>query len=251
MAHKYPIVQFNAPTSFIIAGDQTDVFKSASSGVATSFEVFDTIGLNGKFAVFASAYDAFNDQTTVMISGTTLAGSPGIGYITNSSVYKLTTPEEDEIIIVDAKEFDTTTSLEFVGRSSAGWGETIQQNILNLLCNFSSPTPPNNPVNGQLWFDENSDTLKIWVGTWQILNQSPSNASQIGSYTFVQSVPNDTWNIVHNLNSTNLVYNVYVDIAGTLTPIMPSSATFINDDTLRITFSSPRTGKIAIIRAAN
>lgn len=250
MARKYQIVQFSAPSTFIVSGDQSDVFKSAGAGVATAFEVFGTSGLNGSYSVFSSLYNALNDETSVMVSAA-LAGTPNGGYITNSSVYKLTTPEEDEIIIVDAKEFDVTTSLEFVGRSSAGWGETIQQNILSILCNFSSPTPPNNPVNGQLWFDESSDTLKVWVGSWQVLNQSPSNSSQIGSFTFIQPTPDTTWNIVHNLNSTNLVYNIYVDVAGTLTPIMPSTVTFVNDNTLQITFSAPRSGKIAIIRAAN
>lgn len=255
MATKYQLtnVVIGTPGSFSINGDHTNVFKIASTGQpATTFEVKDTSGLNGTYAVFAAGYNLGTNKTEIMVNGVVPSGTIDAGYITNCSVYRLSTPENDEVIIVDVKEEDTTTSLNFVGRSSAGWGETIQQNILSLLCNFSSPTSPVNPVKGQLWFDESSTTLKIWINSWEVLNQSASNPTQIGSHTHNQAVSSDTWVVNHGLNSTNLVFTTLVDTGGgVLKPIMPSDVNFVTNNQLEIIFSVPKTGKVSIIRAVS
>ncbi len=255
MAAKYQLsnVILGSPGTFIINGDQTTVFKPSASGQpATSFEVKNTSGLNGQYSVFASGYNAGTNKTEIMVNGTIPSGTIDSGFITNSSVYRLTTPEEDEVIIVDVKEEDVTTSLNFVGRSSAGWGETVQQNLLSMLCHFSSPTPPSNPVRGQLWFDETSNMLKIWITNWETVNQVASDPSQLGSFVFNQVTPSAIWSINHDLSSTNLVFTVIVDNgAGVLKPIMPSDVTFTDANNMEIVFSSPKIGKISIIRAAS
>ena len=257
MAKKYPIVAatIGNPGKFLISGDFTNVFKPAnpSTGMpATSFDVVNTSGFDGKFDVLSSLYNASTNRTEITIQTSLFAGTVGQGFITNTSVYFLTTPENDETIVVDFQELDETTSLQFIGRHSSGWGETVQQNILNLLCNFSSPNPPPNPVRGQLWFDESSSLLKIFIGGWQTLNQIASDPSQIGSITHFQSTPSTTWTITHNLNSINLVFNVIVDLGGgVMKPILPADVTFTSSNVLTLTFSTPRSGRCAIIRAAS
>ena len=60
------------------------------------------------------------------------------------------------------------TSLSLVGKNYPNYGEKIAQNFLNLLENFSSPLPPENPIEGQLWYDTsdpNSKVLRIMDGT--------------------------------------------------------------------------------------
>ena len=54
------------------------------------------------------------------------------------------------------------TSLEFVGQGyNAGYGRAIAQDFLKLLENFSSPNPPVNPIEGQLWYDTSNPGRKI------------------------------------------------------------------------------------------
>lgn len=60
------------------------------------------------------------------------------------------------------------TSLSFVGKNYPNYGEKIAQNFLSLLENFSGPLPPENPIEGQLWYDTsdpNNKVLRIMDGT--------------------------------------------------------------------------------------
>jgi hypothetical protein len=60
------------------------------------------------------------------------------------------------------------TSLSLVGRGYPNYGEKYAQNFLSLLENFSGPIPPENPIQGQLWYDTsdpNRKTLRIMDGS--------------------------------------------------------------------------------------
>lgn len=61
----------------------------------------------------------------------------------------------------------TDTSLTFPGRNVTGYGQIIAENFLHLLENFASATQPVNPVEGQLWYDTETSTLKLFDNvTW-------------------------------------------------------------------------------------
>lgn len=53
------------------------------------------------------------------------------------------------------------TSLNLVGRGYPAYGEKIAENFLHLLENFSSPVPPENPIEGQLWYDTSNPRRKV------------------------------------------------------------------------------------------
>jgi hypothetical protein len=60
------------------------------------------------------------------------------------------------------------TSLSLVGRGYPNYGLKIAENFLHLLENFSSPLPPENPIEGQLWYDTSdpyNKVLRIMDGT--------------------------------------------------------------------------------------
>jgi microcystin-dependent protein len=63
---------------------------------------------------------------------------------------------------------NTDTSLSFPGRNVTGYGQTIAEDLLHLLENFSSANAPVAPIQGQLWYDSLNGYLKLWDGTtWQ------------------------------------------------------------------------------------
>jgi len=60
------------------------------------------------------------------------------------------------------------TSLKLVGRGYPNYGEAYAENFLHLLENFSGPIPPENPIEGQLWYDtsnKNRKVLRVMDGT--------------------------------------------------------------------------------------
>lgn len=69
-------------------------------------------------------------------------------------------------ITVDEGTVNTETSLTMTGRNFADYGEIVNTNFLHLLENFANNVSPENPVEGQLWYDttEGVDQLKIYDG---------------------------------------------------------------------------------------
>jgi len=67
-------------------------------------------------------------------------------------------------------EVDTSTGLNLIGRSYAGYGELLADNFVHLLENFANDTPPPNPLEGQLWYDTTNTTLKFWYVAANALN---------------------------------------------------------------------------------
>jgi len=55
----------------------------------------------------------------------------------------------------------TSTSLGLPGRNYAGYGQTLNQNLVKLIEHFANDTPPPNPLKGQLWFNTNNGTLNV------------------------------------------------------------------------------------------
>ena len=73
-------------------------------------------------------------------------------------------------ITVYDNTYNTDTSIVFPGRNVSGYGQAIAENLLALLENFSSSTPPPNPVEGQIWFNnqEGVSSLLVWDGnSWK------------------------------------------------------------------------------------
>ena len=75
-------------------------------------------------------------------------------------------------IINDGTIDNTSTSLVLHGKKYKDWGENVNENFVKLLENFSNSSPPPNPLNGQLWYDSSTNTLKIYdasISSWKNL----------------------------------------------------------------------------------
>jgi len=81
---------------------------------------------------------------------------------------------------------NTQTDLSFIGKGYAGYGESIAENFLQLLENFSNTSAPTKPISGQLWWDSTNSKLQVYNGTaWQTAggsapyqSEAPSGLSQ-------------------------------------------------------------------------
>ena len=103
-------------------------------------------------------------------------------------------------ITVEDLTINTQTAMTFVGKNYSGYGPLIAKNFLHLLENSASPTPPANPVQGQLWFDSQTDVsqLKVnidgtttgWVSAGGIKKAAtpPSSTSSIQGDLWVDTV---------------------------------------------------------------
>lgn len=90
-----------------------------------------------------------------------------------------TTNPAKPTLTVNDQTLNSETSLTFVGKNYAGYAPIIAENFLHLLENFAKNTPPDNPVQGQLWYDNNADVnlLKVYDGTQWVNSGSIKKSS--------------------------------------------------------------------------
>jgi hypothetical protein len=83
-------------------------------------------------------------------------------------VYTLTfsDPGKSETIVIPGTatgpgKNNYDTSLDLVGPGYVGYGKSIAQNFLKILENFAGPNPPQNSIEGQLWYDTSNPDRKV------------------------------------------------------------------------------------------
>jgi hypothetical protein len=67
--------------------------------------------------------------------------------------------------IADGTVNTASTSLSLFGKNYSGYGELLNENLVQILENFSNTTQPSNVITGQLWFDSSVGTLKVYNGS--------------------------------------------------------------------------------------
>jgi len=65
---------------------------------------------------------------------------------------------------------------------------------------------------------------------------------QAESFRFEQTAANTTWTITHNLNSNAPVIDVWVDVSGDMTKILPLTVTATSVNVITLTFSTAYAG---------
>ena len=68
-------------------------------------------------------------------------------------------------VVQDGSIDASSTSLTFVGRNYAGYGQILDQNLAKLLENFANTASPSKPMSGQLWYDTSTKNLKVYNGS--------------------------------------------------------------------------------------
>lgn len=95
---------------------------------------------------------------------------------------------------------NTSSSMTLVGKNYAGYGQFINDDIIRLLENGSNTTAPGAPLDGQLWWDQTTDTMKVYNGTtFKVISGATASSTAPSS-----NVAGDLW-----YDSTNAQLNVY------------------------------------------
>lgn len=104
-------------------------------------------------------------------------------------------------IVEDGTINSTASSLKFIGKNYAGYGEIQNENFLYLLENFSGANTPANPLSGQVWFDSGNSKLKFYDGSkWR-----STGGSEVGGTEPTGLVEGDFW--WDNVNKQLYVYD--------------------------------------------
>jgi hypothetical protein len=111
--------------------------------------------------------------------------------------YTITTSDGSLTITIPDGQFDNTTSLTLPGPNAVGYGQFLDQNLLQLLENFASNASPSGEnVQGQLWFNKSNKTLNVFTGEQGYL---PVSGIVISSTQPVNANPGNTWyDTTHN-----------------------------------------------------
>ena len=114
--------------------------------------------------------------------------------------YTITLTDGSIFATIPDGTINTSSSMTLVGKNYAGYGQFINDDIIRLLENGSNTTAPGAPLVGQLWWDQTTDTMKVYNGTtFKVISGATASASAPTS-----NVAGDLW-----YDSVNAQLNVY------------------------------------------
>lgn len=79
----------------------------------------------------------------------------------------LSDPTKDTKISIPDYELDnTSTSLKLFGNNYESYGVYFWENLLHLVENFCNNKSPDNPIQGQLWYNSDTKELSVYDNGW-------------------------------------------------------------------------------------
>ncbi len=163
--------------------------------------------------------------------------------------YTINNADGSVLTTISPLTLNTSTSLSLPGYGYPGWVEPLLQNFVYLLQNFSSPYSPSNPISGQLWYNNSSNNLSVYVessGTysWQILateswlaSEGYLTQSDIEDFATIDWVESQNYITQSQLASFNYVTESYVASQNFVTASYLSSQAYVNQSALNIAIS--------------
>lgn len=101
------------------------------------------------------------------------------------------TDETKEPIVVEDLTLNNQTDLNFVGKNRPDYAVATGENFLHLLENFANISPPNNPIEGQFWYNTARNIMYVFDSTQWVEVGGLKKASTAPSAQ--QSQEGDLW----------------------------------------------------------
>jgi len=152
--------------------------------------------------------------------------------------------------IADGTINTSSTSLGLPGRNYAGYGQSLDTNFVHMMENFAANTPPSNPLQGQLWYNTNANTLCICpadgtttASSWITLAQSGgSGTTTFGTVTVTGNLQANNITAVNNSNADSITTRLLtVSANATIANATVTTASLTNVTTANITAGSATT----------
>jgi len=74
------------------------------------------------------------------------------------------------VSVNDGVKDNSATTINLLGRGYKEYGEVMAENLVWMAENYADTTPPENPLNGQLWFDKGTNKMRYLKNdntTWE------------------------------------------------------------------------------------
>lgn len=175
--------------------------------------------------------------------------------------------------IADGTINTTSTTLGLPGRNYAGYGQTLDTNLVWMAENFADSTPPPNPMRGQLWYNTNANTLYVCpadgsanANAWLALTSTASGGTttfgavtvtgnlQANNITALNAFVGDTITVrLATVTDTATVANASITSGniGTLTTSQITAGSTVASGNLTGVWTFSGSGNAAIINSGN
>lgn len=111
--------------------------------------------------------------------------------------------------VVDGTVDNSSTDIGLIGKKFSNYGEIFNENFVKILESFANTTPPDNPLEGQVWYDRLEGRLKVYTGT----NFKPTGGPLVEESEPRGLVKGDLW--IDSLNNQLHFYDgVNLTLAG-------------------------------------
>jgi hypothetical protein len=148
--------------------------------------------------------------------------------------YTLNASDNSINITITDGSADTSTALTFPGPNSVGYGGFVDQNFLSLLTSFASNAAPSSSnVQGQLWFNKQTQTLNVYTTG----GYAPVSGVSISSAQPTNPLPGTIWYnsitkqlFLYNNGAFNLIGPLYTSTQGVsgAVPVQVNDANILN-----------------------
>ena len=145
------------------------------------------------------------------------------------------------VATVADNSIDTSTDITLIGKNYTGYGQRLNENLIVLLENFSKTSAPTKPIRGQIWFDSNTNDLKVYNGSAFV------NAIKAASSLTISSTLSVTGNAnVGNLGTAgNITAGYFIGDGSQITNISGVNSIINGNSNVRVIANSNVTVSVA------